>query len=314
MDINDLEDQIYSEVLNINLAMELTKMQKKEFAYLQLVRPSWMTEEDKLLNQLKSLSTLYSKGKIVWAALVQANKALFDNGPDSCPAEVVYDPSGKTPVHELERAARKLFSLKHTEPEEPELAEYAKHITNERARQCFKVPPLISDRGLLTTVIFLWRFHLPNGKLTMPVIPILIDDRNEGVVTLLPANFWRHTYFYRQWQRDNNNIDTTAAFKVLNQNGSFWKSIDHIYPKINELPSFGQSAIYHREMTEEANKESLKYIKRCRNVVYSDFFMRKKEMTSERPLTPLKSKSYKQHIFIALCICLCIIYVLFKVI
>ena len=46
----ELQEEIkLSQVLNINLAETLAHMQEKELAYLQIVPPSWMLNNDPLI-------------------------------------------------------------------------------------------------------------------------------------------------------------------------------------------------------------------------------------------------------------------------
>ena len=170
-------------------------MQEKELAYLQIVPPSWMLNNDPLIEQINHLGKLYSEGRLVWAAIVQANKFLFDEDKAfSCPADIVYDPTGRTPSYQLTNVASQLYALKHTTPDDPELRRYAEHVTDEQERHIQRVPSALSALPLITTGIFLWRPHLPNGKLSMNIIPILVHDDCEGIVTMLPARFWEGSY------------------------------------------------------------------------------------------------------------------------
>ena len=109
----ELQEEIkLSQVLNINLAETLAHMQEKELAYLQIVPPSWMLNNDPLIEQINHLGKLYSEGRLVWAAIVQANKFLFDEDKAfSCPADIVYDPTGRTPSYQLTNVASQLYAL-----------------------------------------------------------------------------------------------------------------------------------------------------------------------------------------------------------
>ena len=269
----ELQEEIkLSQVLNINLAETLAHMPEKELAYLQIVPPSWMLNNDPLIEQINHLGKLYSEGRLVWAAIVQANKFLFDEDKAfSCPADIVYDPTGHTPSYQLINVASQLYALKHTTPDDPELRRYAEHVTDEQERHIQRVPSALSALPLITTGIFLWRPHLPNGKLSMNIIPILVHDDCEGIVTMLPARFWEGSYLYQQWlYYGDNDIETSPAFYQLNANGQYWQSFrKQVRPTKEELPGFAnQPKPYH---SKKATAASLAFISQCLEMVKLDY-------------------------------------------
>lgn len=261
-----------SQVLNIDLPKILAQMPEKELAYLQIVPPSWMLNNDPLIEQINYLGKLYSEGRIVWAAIVQANQLLFDNDKAySCPADIVYDPTGQTPSYQLTEVASQLYALKHTTPDDPELRRYAEHVTDEQERHIQRVPSALSALPLLTTGIFLWRPHLPDGKLSMNIIPILVHDDYEGVVTMLPARFWEESYLYQQWLwHGDSEIETSPAFYQLNLNGQCWQPFKkQVRPTKEELPGFAsQPTPYYPKKATDAG---LAFISRCLEMVGLDY-------------------------------------------
>lgn len=187
--------------LQFDRQLAFAQLDRADIGYLQMIPPDWMTE-DELYDQLQQLVELYTKGKVVWAHIVQANKLLFTpEYPYSCPAEIIYDPTGRTPPSYLAEIAHQLYALKDTIPDNPELVDYAKHITDESTRIIGNnVPDIITSLPLKTTTMFIWRLHLPNGVLNS-AFPILISDTTDEV-TVLPAKFWDKSY-YASWIEDS---------------------------------------------------------------------------------------------------------------
>ncbi|WP_230657939.1 hypothetical protein [Psychrobacter sp. I-STPA10] len=242
-------------------------------AYLQILPYQWILS-DPLYKQMQSLGSLYQQGRVVWAALVQANNGLFEVGEyQSYPAEVVFDPSGRTDVQTLRKVAKRLFTLKGSQPVESDKAEYAEHITKEYTRLFGRVPSGMTHMPLCVASIFIWRPHLPNGILSHNLFPILITN-NSSAVTVLPARYWQHTEFYQQWLAINRQTDistnsqgtqeTTNAFiSLLEQDADFWHGYTELlYPQAEELPDLGKSAqqvIY----SQPVNEDNQWFIKRC---------------------------------------------------
>ncbi|MFW2178409.1 MULTISPECIES: hypothetical protein [unclassified Moraxella] len=199
--------------LTIDVASEIAKLPKEYLLYLQMLPPDWV-HVDELAKQIKQLAHLYNHGRVVWASLVQANNKLFEFGNTiSCPAELIYDKSGRTPPEQLREYAHQLFELKNTTPTDPELASYAKHITNEYTRFVGKIPHQISHMPLYACSLFVWLPHLPNGVLTFGTFPIIIADDTDEVM-ILPAKFWQHTEYYQRWiltQAQQNKSNTSQV-------------------------------------------------------------------------------------------------------
>lgn len=238
--------------LQFNRERAFANLDKADLAYLQVMPPSWM-KDDVLYEQLNQLATLYKTGKVVWAYIVQANVMLFSaDDVYSCPAEIVYDPTGRTPVTYLAEIARELYALKHTTPDsnEPEIVEYAKHITDESTRMVgFDIPSSITPLPLKSTTMFIWRLHLPNGVLHKPAFPILISDKTEAV-TVLPAKFWDQNY-YHEWMEDSYfHEDMYYGVRKLYDSENRWKkNKKYLRPKatelINEIPSLASEVSFN---------------------------------------------------------------------
>lgn len=255
----------------IHLPEQFAKMETKEWAYLQILAPNWIFN-DPLIKQLHQLPELYQQGKIVLAAIVQANRILFsEEHAYSSAAEIVYDPKGIASAAELQAAAHQLYKLKNTTPDDPELAEFAAHITDEYDRKAFDVPNKISPLGLKTSIMLVWRLHLPDGVLRQNIVPILVYD---DVQTILPARFWQQTDLYQEWI-SGSQMDMSAAFYQLNQGGLFWEQggllrwlgvgkNKKLFPQKQQLQHFAQNPEpYPTPNASQAALQFAQYCKRC---------------------------------------------------
>lgn len=216
---------------------EFAGLDEADLAYLQMMPPDWM-DGDSLYEQMNQLATLYKTGKVVWAHIVQANRMLWsDDEVHSCPAEILYDPTGRTPVSHLAEVAHKLYELKHTIPDtnDLELIEYAEHITNEFTRVLgFDVPNSITPLPLKSTTMFIWCLHLPNGVLQNS-FPILISNETLEV-TVLPAKFWDKDYYDEWIESSYFKADMYYSVRKLYESENLWKyNIKDLRPRKDEL-------------------------------------------------------------------------------
>ncbi|MFB2579001.1 hypothetical protein ACEYX6_07600 [Acinetobacter sp. c2-A9] len=287
---------------------QMQTMQKSDFAYLQMIPPSWMTPEEPLIQQINALTALYQDGKIVWAAIVQANRLLFDaEQPHSCPAEIVYDPTGQASTEQLQQVAGHLFSLKNTTPDDPELLAYAQHVTDEMDRQAHLVPKSISEYPLYTCSIFIWRLHLPNGVLNQRSIPILLHPKRSGICTVLPAYFWRESYFYQHWLMHDDEAALLPAFQTLNRNAHFWKDLQAVaQPKLSDFKDFAESSPV-TSTTPQASQHALNYVQEMRASCIVDY----QENASQHQHQPY-AKSYKAPRILVIMTIAFILFFLFK--
>lgn len=172
---------------------QLTPMQRY---YLQIRKPAWLKgdENDPLFRQLLAMKDLFKEGKIVWAAVVQANESMYlakDRNKFSSAAEVLYDPAGRTAAGQLKTYAAQLAALKEGHTEDSEQAAHAARLQAEnQSISAGVIPKSISHLPLQVSSVFLWRKHFPNGLLSLDVFPILISEKHAGIVMPLPSRFW----------------------------------------------------------------------------------------------------------------------------
>lgn len=253
LDKLDFDDPLPLPTMTLKFDREaaFANLDKADLAYLQMMPPKWM-KKDPLYEQMNQLAKLYKTGKVVWAHVVQANKMLWSaDEAYSCPAELLYDPTGRTPVAYLAEVAHELYSLKDTVPDTPdeEILEYAKHITDEFTRVIgFDIPNSITPLPLKSTSMFVWRLHVPNGVLKAS-FPILISDETPEV-TILPAKFWDKDY-YDDWI-ENSYFKADMYYSVwkLYESENPWKkNKQHLRPYaielVDEFPKLVNEPSYH---------------------------------------------------------------------
>lgn len=185
--------------VDVNLPKKLANLKPQQRYYLQIKKPHWMQSDNELFPQLQYLGECYREGKVVWGALVQANKQLIQSRnphmPNGYPGEIVYDPTGRTNATELMAYAHKLYELKTKDSDNPELATHGQRLKNEREYVIGRpYPSSLTNLPLRISTVFFWRHHLPNGLLSQSFFPILIHDKYKGVATPLPSRFWKQQF------------------------------------------------------------------------------------------------------------------------
>ena len=191
-----------------------------ELPYLQILPPFELLASP-LYAQIDALARLYTAGRSVCAAVV-GNGAAFEAGEDAEIIDVVYDPAGRTAPQDLLAAAEALGG-QAPQPLSGSL-----------------IHPLPARPQLRLARMLLWRPHLPDGVLRARCVPVLAAE-GVAAVTLLPARYWAHTPYYRQWVAAGQGLDAAAAFTaLLAQEPVFWKGFaDAVRPTAAELPTLG---------------------------------------------------------------------------
>lgn len=156
-----------------------------------LVRP-WWSSGHKISGLLDQADHLINTGRLVWGAVVQANKALYE--PEfqvgAC-GDVVYDPSGRLPPEDLVAVAKRIFALKGTAQHNAGLVALSVHLADEMTPAFgMDVPPAFYPQPLKLTSTYFDQFFLPDGMLTLRYFPLLISDDSPGLVMPLPWQLW----------------------------------------------------------------------------------------------------------------------------
>lgn len=149
---------------------------------------------------------LLRRGRVVWAAVVQANRSLLDpSWPVTAAAEVVYDPDGRVTRDDLCRIAARLREAKDEYPDAeagPEtaaadplpadatLAQYAAHLRAETTRVLGWRVPLYPYAVRASSILANGEVHLPGYALVEPALPVLVCDECPGSVIVAPWQMW----------------------------------------------------------------------------------------------------------------------------
>lgn len=165
----------------------LTPEEKQE---VRIVAPLWL-DRDPMRRTFFRHTDIWNGGQVGWGRIVQANKLLFSAGADDCPADVLYDTSGKVPYTALREPATRLFGLRHGTPANAEEQAYADHLNDELTRAAgTAVPKSISELPLKISTVLIHRRHLPDGKLSLPYFPVVVNEKHPGAIMVLPSRWW----------------------------------------------------------------------------------------------------------------------------
>lgn len=172
----------------------------------RLVRP-WWGNGNKISRLLDQADHLLDAGRLVWGAVVQANKTLYE--PDfqmgAC-GDVVYDPSGRLPPEDLVAVAKQIFALKGTVQRNAGLAALSAHLADEM-NPAFNmdIPATLSPQPLKLSSTYFDQLFLPDGMLTLRHFPLLISDDLPGLVMILPWQLWP-VELTDQWRTSSESI------------------------------------------------------------------------------------------------------------
>ena len=165
-------------------------MADREHRSLEFPWPEGMAD-DALRAWHGALPRLARNGRVCWARLVQAHQQMFRPGVGDHQGEVVFDPRGRLDTAMLDRLGQALFELKGTRPRHPGLAWLAAHLTEARTTGAsFPVPASLGARGARVASLVLHRAHLPGGRLSGQLLPVVVSDDVPGMVAVLPERYW----------------------------------------------------------------------------------------------------------------------------
>lgn len=171
--------------------------------YLRVPKPTWLRvhPNDRLMTLFRNLNRLFCEGTVVWGHIVQANSLMFESGSMNCPGELVYsiESQGVVNPEYLAHVAHQLYSLKGTEPTQPDLMPIAEYLTDEMIRVFgLQVPPSISPEipCRISTTFFV-RKHLPQRRICQSIMPVIVHPAEPYVALPLPEGYWPEEL--RQW-------------------------------------------------------------------------------------------------------------------
>ena len=180
---------------------------RRRAAYLAPVWPEWF-KDDELDRWRRDVPVLLAKGRVVWAAVVQANTGLFDGSVAGAPLDVLYDPRGQVSPQNLWGIAQRLFKIKGQRAADPSLQQYADHLKNETTRKFNWSPPAEwLPYKLTASTTYIDANWLPGDRLVFSVFPILVSDECPGSVLLAPWEIWPAEDYVRWAKESTDNPD-----------------------------------------------------------------------------------------------------------
>lgn len=152
---------------------------------------------DNLRDHLDTQDKLLKRGKVVWAALIQANSDLYQLGDRWNPGDIVcsLDPHFDAHPEELRKIADLVGQLKGTSPDNPEWKAYAEEVSDDFDRAVNSPVPQSLVRiasvggGVRRDSIIFDRSQMPHGFISADLMPVLVHPRVANVM-LLPVGAW----------------------------------------------------------------------------------------------------------------------------
>jgi hypothetical protein len=156
--------------------------------------PQWMNASgDPLRIFYDKQETLFRKGRIGWAALVEADDGVFARGADDLPGVLVYseDEYFDARPAELAAVAARLVELKSAGAVGAfELSRFAQLVRNDSGRPlAVAVPAALNAHVPLLSSFVAIRAHLPDGLLAADWFPVLMHP-SSAVPMIVPFTFW----------------------------------------------------------------------------------------------------------------------------
>ena len=168
--------------------------------------------EEALPDALRYYQLLLDGGNVVWGAIVQANRQAYIPGNDDLPAVVAFSPDSDLDddPEALQDIAHRVSALKGQAPEEPILARIARLISDEWAEfHHERLPGSLSGcHDIYISTIIVNRRRLPTGRLTLPLVSLVVDPTRSPVVMILPLRYWARS-LVAHWRAVETHVETS---------------------------------------------------------------------------------------------------------
>jgi hypothetical protein len=156
---------------------------------------------------------LFRKGRIGWAALVEADDGVFARGGDDLPGVLVYseDEYFDARPAELAAVAARLLELKSAGAVGAfEVSRFAQLVRNDSGRPLgVPVPAALNAKEPLLSSFVAIRAHLPDGILAASWFPVLMHP-SSVVPMIVPSTFWSPALL-AAWNERRLNPDAAAG-------------------------------------------------------------------------------------------------------
>lgn len=223
-------------------------------SYLQVLTPKHLINKE-LFSQVNAMSELYRFGKVVWGAVVTADKSLFEpsdliDADHVLTAQIVYDPAGQVSADKLLEMARRLETLKTVDVSQlsGNQAFIAMHLQDERSA----VFGFAVAQSLHLSSTWVWRRHLPTAMLSDRLVPIVISSKSDsqyaGRVMILPSRFWQQRQhdgqdLYQYWtslsvKQFGKNLDIMPTILAEEEQGIWYEKAEFSHLQSQIFPKF----------------------------------------------------------------------------
>ncbi|UOD31302.1 hypothetical protein INH39_06195 [Massilia violaceinigra] len=162
----------------------------EEYPAMCADNPGWMGN-DSLAEIYRRQHLLLEKGMVVWASLVQANNALFAEGPHDMPALLAYslERHFEARPQALHRIAQELVSYKGKEMP-PALQHIGQFLASEQQRaQDLALPHMLTRRRVMVSSFLAIRKHIPDDVMKGAWFPLLTHP-DTLCLMIAPHKFW----------------------------------------------------------------------------------------------------------------------------
>jgi hypothetical protein len=184
--------------------------------------PSWMAQakdsDEPMKEVIKGQKSLWKHGVVVWGHVVRANNRLYEPGTDDCPATLIFSATApdNEAVNELPVLAEKLHHLRASVIPEPgwtqRETDWWEDLRNDMSyHRGFKLPEEWQQhsKDYKGSSFLIHRAHLPEGRITSRLLPILVDPV-ACIAQTIPHSEWPEgmaawladTYGFSSPQRD----------------------------------------------------------------------------------------------------------------
>jgi hypothetical protein len=220
---------------------KVAELPTEEFDALRIDIPFY--DLDSMRRLIDAEDDLLRRGRVIWGMPVQVNTILFEQRwHGGAPGELIYDLSGRAPTEDMYRVARALMQLKLADPA-PSAAQtdeergFAEYLRDGRVRVFGRtVPPGICSYPLQVSSTYFDQLHLPDGSLSMDIIPILVHDDHPGVVKPLPCALWPQSMVDDWMNQSQRRFGRRATAQQLR---------DEVKPELTIEQRHGEAASLH---------------------------------------------------------------------
>jgi hypothetical protein len=167
-----------------------------KWSWLKIDLPEWDWENDAIKTTIHNWDKIFMQGKLTWGQILQVNTLMFENLDSNCMGEIIIwkEQTADFDAHAIELIAQELYLLKGNSMNiiNKEERAFAVHLEDEFERVYgLEIPKSFSyNYNLCTTPIYFQRKHLPDGKVSKSIFPILYLDSKTITAVVVPYKFW----------------------------------------------------------------------------------------------------------------------------